>query len=131
MVVHLKQLNVSQKCHVLAVLFIFFLFVQTAFHPFITTRLNYLENNLIITILMTILLANLYDISIELHFKVFLTVALVLANIQFLISSLRMILLYKFHKLMNSKFFKLLDCFNFFKEIAGLTYLINVIFRFI
>lgn len=124
-------MDVSQKCHLLAIIFIFFLISQSAFQPFITKRLNFLETNLILTLLLNILLANLYNISNESALRMILTIILVFLNIQFLVSALRMILLYKFHKLMNSRLFKCLDCFNFFRELAGffqLCFLFSLIF---
>lgn len=96
-----------------------FFIIQASFNPYLTNRLNYIEINLIVTIFMTVLLGDLYQTISDAILRVLLTVGLVFLNIQFLISILRIIIVYQFHQVINSRLFKFFDCFGFFRLITG------------
>ena len=85
-----------------------------------TKNLNAIEANEIFTLIMTIILGTSAHLSSDDQFKLFLSVILIILNMQFLLIALRMIAIYKFHNLMNNKYLKFLDRLYFLKNIAGI-----------
>lgn len=115
----MKKTDLSHKCNILAIIFIIFFILQASLHPFLTKRLNDLELNLIVTLFLSVLLGDLYQSSVDSVMRVLLSVALILLNIQFIISVLPIIIAYQFHQVINSKLFIFLDCFGFFRRVTG------------
>ena len=68
---------------------------------------------------MTIILAVISDLSEEGGFKLFLTIVVICFNAQFLFLTIRIILIYKFHSLTNTRLFKWCEFLVFLKRIAG------------
>ena len=118
-IVYFNFLSVVQKAILVLIIIEIFFIAQISYLPFTTQYLNYLENNQIITILMTITLAIISDLCEEGSFKLFLTVVVIFFNAQFLVLAIRIILIYKFNSLINNRLFKWCEFFVLFRRMAG------------
>lgn len=86
--------------------------------PYLTKTLNYIAANEIITLLLIVTTATLSHVSTNDAMKLSLSLIILLLNLQFLVFSLKIIILYNFENLSKFKCFDFLYFIAFFKRLA-------------
>ena len=118
-IVYFTQLIVEQKSLVLIIILLVSLATQITNSPFITNQLNFMEFNLNLTILVSLIMATLSDITDDDNSKLLLAIITILLNLQFIILCLKMVIMYKLHNLSNWKYSRYFQCLSCLKKLAG------------
>ena len=105
-IVYLDQLLTVQKSLFLIIVYLFVILMQFSLNPFLTKQLNFLEINQILTIILSIILGTISHLLDNTESKLFLAIILIILNTQFIVLSIKMIILIKLYNLNNLKISK-------------------------